>query len=89
MNNFYAELSNMFVRPSRQTYNKHDLGSYVLMKGNPIVCEEGQRFDFEVKNSSGCKLVGSFFRNNQEVLSPCVVYLHGFNGSRLECLILN
>ena len=46
MSSFYVELCNMFIRPARQIYNKHDLGRKWKYAGNPSLGELGRRIDF-------------------------------------------
>ena len=46
MSSFYVELCNMFIRPSRQLYNLHDLGTEPNYLGNPSIGELGRRIDF-------------------------------------------
>lgn len=35
MNNFYDQLCDSFIRPSRQIYNSYDLGTLIIMKDSP------------------------------------------------------
>lgn len=96
MSNFYEQICETFIRPTRQTYNLFDLGTHPHnnITGQPIT-QTSKRNDFTVHNNRQDKLFCSLYVNNNNNISnnncnlyaPCIVYLHSLNGSRLECKI--
>ncbi|KAF4692358.1 hypothetical protein FOZ60_013717 [Perkinsus olseni] len=91
----YNALWKAIIRPSRDTYEDHELGpSRFRIRGVPVYRE-----DIELTNPRGQHLKCSWFHPNwkfdnndddddddQEVCCPCVIYLHGNCSSRLEGL---
>ena len=47
---------------------------------------ESIRNDFVVKNKRGYTLHASFYDNQKNDDAPCVIFLHGINGTRVDCL---
>ncbi|KAF4714681.1 hypothetical protein FOZ63_022553 [Perkinsus olseni] len=89
----YNALWKAIIRPSRDTYEDHELGpSRFRIRGVPVYRE-----DIELTNPRGQHLKCSWFHPNwkfdnsdddddQEACCPCVIYLHGNCSSRLEGL---
>jgi dipeptidyl aminopeptidase/acylaminoacyl peptidase len=79
------ELWKYVVRPPRQHYDIDQLGPpHFLISGRACIRE-----DFALVNNRGNRLECSLFKPENcgpHVRLPCVVYLHGNCGSRLECL---
>eukprot|EP00026_Physarum_polycephalum_P004919 Phypoly_transcript_04945.p1 GENE.Phypoly_transcript_04945~~Phypoly_transcript_04945.p1 ORF type:complete len:605 (+),score=86.22 Phypoly_transcript_04945:195-2009(+) len=80
----YDLLCNMIIRPPRFVYDISDLGPrYFSAGGKPA-----QRTDFELRNERGMIIQCSHFEplTNWDQPMPCVIYLHGNGGCRIEAL---
>lgn len=80
----YDLLCNMIIRPPRFVYDIADLGPrYFSAGGKPA-----QRTDFELRNGRGMILQCSHFEplTSWDTPMPCVIYLHGNGGCRIEAL---
>ena len=80
------EIAHAFIRPARATYATEDLGGKRVLIGDMTVT----RVDFELEGSGG-KLQCSHWEpeaagENEPAPLPCIVYLHGNCGSRMEAL---
>lgn len=64
MSNFYDQLCETFIRPSRQVYNAYDLGKTNFSIGQPMN-KNGKRTDFHVYNNRQQKIMCSFFSNSR------------------------
>lgn len=82
----YQELVNAIIRPPRCQYEVSKLGP----KSFEYCGKSFQRVDFDVTNDRGLKVVCSMWeptaasRNN--VVLPCVIYMHGNSSARPEAL---
>ena len=82
----YQELVNAIIRPPRCNYELSQLGP----KSFEYCGKFFQRTDFDVINERGMKVVCSIWepspssRNN--VVLPCVIYMHGNSSARPEAL---
>ncbi|KAL4501631.1 hypothetical protein ABPG72_018682 [Tetrahymena utriculariae] len=72
----------IFCRPPRQTYSVFDLGPH-LFQTKLYKCK---RHEFKVKNSRGHTLECSFYEPVGVQNPECIIYLHCFNGSRIESI---
>ncbi|EDK31323.1 abnormal long morphology protein, putative (macronuclear) [Tetrahymena thermophila SB210] len=72
----------VFCRPPRQTYSVFDLGP-PLFQTKLYKCK---RHEFKVKNSRGHTLECSFYEPVGIQNPECIIYLHCFNGSRIESI---
>ncbi|EER05801.1 Abhydrolase domain-containing protein, putative [Perkinsus marinus ATCC 50983] len=83
-------LWNLIIRPPRREYSDSSLGPRKFkLHGNGITC---QREDFTVTSVRGHSLKCSLFvprgLRADDVSYPCVIYMHGNAGCRLEALPL-
>lgn len=78
----YSMLWKMVIRPPRDVYEPEDLGPAKFRVG----MQAFQRIDLQLRSPRGHLLECSHFVpcKSPEVPRPCVVYLHGNAGSRLE-----
>jgi hypothetical protein len=75
------EIANVIIRPARHTYKPTDLGAKSFIFEGSIVT----RTDFDVKNSRGMVLKGSYYAKEKESRSEHVlIYLHCNSGCRIE-----
>jgi pimeloyl-ACP methyl ester carboxylesterase/CRP-like cAMP-binding protein len=82
------QLAHAFIRPFRAEYEVEDLGGTRVVVGDMVVV----RTDFELKGTAG-KLQCSHWEpegdsrpGGPDASLPCIVYLHGNCGSRMEAL---
>ncbi|CAD8066164.1 unnamed protein product [Paramecium primaurelia] len=70
------------IRPQRYSYQLSGLGSESFMVQGIIV----KRFDFTIKNNRNLILQCSLFEpiKLMDKPHPCIIYLHGNSGSRIE-----
>jgi len=88
MGHLFEDTCKLIVRPERAVYTPSDLGPTVfrLSEDDPL---RYHRVDMELENMRGQKLHCSWFRRLDPPTpdpTPCVVYLHGNCGSRLDAL---
>ena len=80
----YEQLCNCIIRPSRCEYSITDLGPKRFRLGKAAY----QRNDFELMNPRGLSLQCSHYEplapHRPREKLPCVIYLHGNCGSRLD-----
>ena len=69
-----------FIRPVRMKYSERDLGpEFFEVQDTPV-----RRKDFTVLNNRRQELKCSLYYPTEATSFPCVVYLHGNSGNRLE-----
>lgn len=71
------------IRPQRSRYKASDLGPRNFRIGK----DEHERVDFDLTNSRGLKLRCSHYRRVEQERGPCVIYLHGNAGSRVDSVV--
>eukprot|EP01103_Thecamoeba_quadrilineata_P018731 TRINITY_DN7314_c0_g1_i1.p1 TRINITY_DN7314_c0_g1~~TRINITY_DN7314_c0_g1_i1.p1 ORF type:complete len:576 (-),score=105.31 TRINITY_DN7314_c0_g1_i1:155-1882(-) len=80
----YSQLVDMIIRPPRATYDVAELGEKIFRIGKSLY----QRTDIELLNPRGLKLQCSHYEPHEEnrirERLPCVIYLHGNCGCRLD-----
>lgn len=87
MSGFYDQLCNMLIRPARQTYSDYDLGRYLPYVGPPTLGSLALRTNFTFQSPQKHQIKASFYKQKNPVSDACVLYLHSFNGSRLERIL--
>jgi pimeloyl-ACP methyl ester carboxylesterase len=81
----YNTLVDAIIRPPRFRYEQDDMGPKQFRMGK----KSYERTDFEVTNQRGMKIQASHYEpipSQRKGPLPCVIYLHGNCGSRLDAL---
>eukprot|EP00008_Paramoeba_atlantica_P005124 CAMPEP_0201483242 /NCGR_PEP_ID=MMETSP0151_2-20130828/7463_1 /ASSEMBLY_ACC=CAM_ASM_000257 /TAXON_ID=200890 /ORGANISM="Paramoeba atlantica, Strain 621/1 / CCAP 1560/9" /LENGTH=499 /DNA_ID=CAMNT_0047866299 /DNA_START=109 /DNA_END=1605 /DNA_ORIENTATION=+ len=83
---FYRACCDMFIRPPRDEYSQDDLGLTEFQVGSRLY----ERTDLELMNPRELTLVCSLWQpkknNRPRQKIPCILYLHGNCGSRMDAL---
>jgi pimeloyl-ACP methyl ester carboxylesterase len=79
----WEDLCDVIIRPQRAEYSLKNLGpaAFRLNNASPTRYE---RVDVDLENMRGLKICCSWYRPAAASPQPCVVYLHGNCGSRLD-----
>ncbi|EGR27774.1 serine protease family, putative [Ichthyophthirius multifiliis] len=79
----YDQIWKNIIQPSRQQYSLQDLGPNTQIINGHII----QRKDLIIKNQKNQNLQCTIYQSLQNTLikfQPCIIYLHGNQGSRVE-----
>lgn len=78
-------LCDFFIRPPRNEYDIEDLGPKdFVIRGKRVLRE-----DFQLTNPRNMTLQCSFYKpqgNPENAKLPCVIYIHGNSGSRMDAI---
>jgi len=80
----YQTLVDAIIRPPRTVYDIEDLGPKVFSIGDALF----ERKDYQLKNPKGMTLQVSHYQPKERTQAklPCVMYLHGNCGCRLDAM---